>query len=285
MLSRWRRRRPSSSDRGRSSDSRACRPRRTGHDRSRQALRQSAAPPPSTLIPASNRLGASRSVVEDRRALAEDGDRLAQRHQIAADCGGPRPLRSRAWRSRGPGRARLRSRAFSISSCITRRMPSRFMPSSVELGDAAQDRDVGVAVAAVAALGASRRAPGRAARRCAASADASRPVRRRRRSRRRPGCGTVRCIGCAHVSELLGFTVVAAASCSIAARCASVRSVGTCTSTVTIRSPVCLRGLDALALDAVAAAGLGARLEPQRDARAVERRHVDVAAERRLGER
>src|SRR5690606_35876245 len=43
----------------------------------------------------------------------------------------------------------------------------------------------------------------------------------------------------AHVDEppVRGLTVVAAANCSIAARCASLSDVGTSTSTVTIRSP------------------------------------------------
>ena len=58
-----------------------------------------------------------------------------------------------------------------------------------ELGDAPQHLDVGVAVAAVAALGAGRLRRARGARRCAASAGACRPARRPPRSRRRPGCG------------------------------------------------------------------------------------------------
>ena len=57
-----------------------------------------------------------------------------------------------------------------------------------ELCDAPQPVDVGVAVAAAAAGRAGRVDAGPCARRCAASADARRPARRRPRSRRRLGC-------------------------------------------------------------------------------------------------
>ena len=71
-------------------------------------------------------------------------------------------------------------RAFSASSAMTRLMPRGSCPPRRAARCAAAPR-VGVAVAAVAALGAGRLARGRAARRSAASAGASRPARRRPR--------------------------------------------------------------------------------------------------------
>ena len=65
----------------------------------------------------------------------------------------------------------------------------------------------------------------------------------------------------------------------------STASTGTATSTVASRSPGALRAGHAPALDPERAPAARAGRDPERDRRAVEGRHLDVRAERGLGER
>ena len=71
----------------------------------------------------------------------------------------------------------------------------------------------------------------------------------------------------------------------MAARSASESDVGTTTSTVTIRSPVPFLAAMPWPCTRWRLPGCVPGLMPQRDRRAVERRHGDVGAERGLGER
>ena len=155
-----------------------------------------------------------------------------------------------------------------------------------QFGDAPEHRDVVIAVAPVAAVGAGR-------------IDEPAPFVDPQCLRMHPGefrgdrddvhraggRALGRSILVGHVSALRGFTVVAAASCSIAARWSSDSSDGTATSTVTIRSPVAFAVAIPRALHPMAAAALRSGSQAEGDGGTLEGRHVDLAAEGGLGER
>ena len=133
-------------------------------------------PPPSSRVRGSSASGRRRRTA---RAAGDSGTRSrrywrwVRRHRLA----GLRPASAPAPRAAGPPRPRARR---------TRRTPSRLSPVDGQLLDVAQALEVALGEAAAAAA---RSATGRAdpcARRCAGSAGAPRPARPPPRSRRRP---------------------------------------------------------------------------------------------------
>ncbi len=206
-------------------------------------------------------------------ALAEHGEGLAQRDQVPRLAG-----------LAGAGRRRARLvelRPEALVLGLQLHHPADALevhPLVGELGDAPQHLDVGVAVAAVAALRPRRQ------HEAAALVDAQRLGVH---AGQLGGDGDdVDGLGATADHDVGSFVAarLAAASCSIAARSASDSDVGTTTSTVTIRSPVPFFVSMPLPADAVPAARLRAGLDAQRDGRAVERRHGDVGTEHGVGE-
>ena len=240
---------------------------------------------PTVARPMARRKGLE-NVVSGGGACLRTAPRTAAPGRGRSGCAA-RPLRRRAGRLLGCGRVRRGG-----DGPRPRAGQHPFDAGQVEAGvgevlDALEQIDVGVGVATAAALGASRIDQALALVDAKGlRVDAGQLGRDRddvhgmvgRTAHVAPPSGDEvnRCVR--------GDSVAAAASASMAARSSSDSLAGTATSTPTNRSPVRLGRGDAAALDPERATGAGAGGDADLDRAAVDGGHVDVGAQRRLGE-